>query len=65
MAGDLYTSKAKAEKAAVARRNIFRREYKKAVARKEPDAKRYQVAIKTVRVRKLSGLPKLYEVAGQ
>jgi hypothetical protein len=65
MAGDLYTSKAKANKAASARKNIFRREFKKAVKNKEPDARRFTEAIKTVKVRKLKGLPKLYEVAGQ
>lgn len=65
MAGDIYTSKAKAEKAAVARRNIFRREFKKSTKKKEPDAKRFTKAIKTVKVRKLKGLPRLYEVAGQ
>ena len=65
MAGDLYTSKAKAEKAAAARRNLFRKGFKKAVKAKEPDAKRFTQAIKTVKVRKLKVKPKLYEVAGQ
>ena len=65
MAGDLYTSKAKAEKAAAARRNIFRKGFSKATKAKEPDARRFKEAIKTVKVRKLRGLPRLYEVAGQ
>ncbi len=65
MAGDLYTSKASAQRVATARKKLFRREFKKAVRNKEPDARRFTEAIKTVKVVKLRGLPKLYEVAGQ
>ena len=65
MVAGLFTSKAKAEKAAAARKKRFRREFKKAVKQKQPDAKRFKIAIKTVKVRKLRGLPKLFEVVGQ
>lgn len=65
MVAGLFTSKAQAEKSAAARRQIFRKEFKKAVKAKQPDAKRFTAAIKTVRVRKLKGLPKLFEVVGQ
>ena len=65
MANGLFTSKAEAEKTAAARRKLFRRGFKKATKNKERDAGRFQQAIKTVKVRKLRGLPKLYEVVGQ
>jgi len=61
----LFDTKAMALKAAIARRKRFRAGFKKAVRTKQPDANRFKIAIKTVKVRRLKGKPRLYEVVGQ
>jgi len=59
----LYRTKKLAEKAAIKRRKSFRK-----LARKEKDPKYKNFLIKstrTVKVRKLTGYPKVYEVIGR